>query len=1119
MITNETITPWYEHLNQVATQKLGTHAGIVFQQYQHAFTHAYQESFNAAESIEDIVQLEKMLQGESNVICLYPTPDRGNVQYALKLFFEGTPPSISKTLPILENMGVKVYEEIPFKISRTDGRNLWMSCFALAAETEALLLQLSTHSVQNNLKELLGKVFQGKVENDGFNALTVGAGLAWREVVLLRALAKYLKQGGMPFSQSYIEQCLIHYPNITQNLVTLFTARLHPQNKNEQQAEKLHLAIKVELEHVSNLDEDRMINGLLTVILSIVRTNFWQMDLEGQPKDYISFKLQPRKIEFLPEPRPLFEIWIYSPQVEGVHLRHSKVARGGIRWSDRMEDFRTEVLGLVKAQQVKNSIIVPMGSKGGFVCKQLPPSKEREAFAAEGIACYKIYISALLDITDNVLAGKIVPPKDVIRLDEDDPYLVVAADKGTAKFSDIANGISACYQFWLGDAFASGGSAGYDHKAMAITARGAWESVKCHFRHLNKNIQTEDFTVVGIGDMAGDVFGNGMLLSEHICLKAAFNHMHIFLDPNPDARLSFIERARLFELPGCTWADYDKNLLSKGGGIFERSAKSIPLSAEIKHWLNLRVDTLSPNELIHELLQADVELIYNGGIGTYLKGSNESHMDVHDRANDSVRVNGNQVKAKVFGEGGNLGCTQKGRIEYALNGGLICTDAIDNSAGVDCSDHEVNIKILLGHVVHAGQLQEDERNILLKSMTEDVRCLVLRNNYLQTQALSMNREHSKRMLNPLSRLMQSFEKSGELNRALEFLPTNEELQSRKLAQIGFTAPEVAVLLSYSKIHLDQALLKSAVPDDEDFSDILVHYFPKALQQRFAKSMQSHHLRREIIANQLANQIVNRMGITFVFRVKEESGVAEGEIARAYWAASQILDAEALFIQLEALDNQVPVTLQIEFISRVRRSTERIARQILRQQRPNICVRETVQHYQASFARLLLALPQLVQADEYNQLAKEQEELAAYPAIDPYFAQTLVRLEFTESFLDIIDLAEKTKMTPENVAREYFAAALTLDIDWLRRGITALPRENRWQALARQALRADSKILHKTLLEHVLSQSKEKSWQAWQAENQEKINTIRPILSELKSYDVVDLAMLFALIRKLSHILI
>ncbi|AXK40746.1 NAD-glutamate dehydrogenase [Crenobacter cavernae] len=1112
---------WAEELHQQLVEGYGEEQGNrLFHRYQQAFPTAYREEFAVRSAVLDTQLLEAVTEASPLALKLYRPLHREAEAINLKLFHAGEPLNLSASLPLLENLGVAVRDEHPYKVERADGSVVWISDFGLEVGRGGDAI--ARPEVETAFQELLAQVFAGKVENDGFNKLVLLGGLNWREISLARALAKYLRQGGLTFSQAYIEQCLGNYPTITRTLVDLFLARLHPVDADEARAEALRGQIKHALESVANIDEDRILSGMMSVILATRRTNFWQKDAGGALKAYIAFKLESGKIPFLPQPRPLFEIWVYSPRIEGVHLRGSKVARGGLRWSDRMEDFRTEVLGLVKAQMVKNSVIVPMGSKGGFVCKQLPAPSDREAFMAEGIACYKTFISALLDVTDNLVNGQIVSPVDVRRLDEDDPYLVVAADKGTATFSDIANGVSEAYGFWLGDAFASGGSAGYDHKKMGITARGAWESVKRHFRHLGVNCQQQDFTVVGIGDMAGDVFGNGMLLSEHIRLKAAFNHLHIFLDPNPNAATSFAERARLFNLPRSSWTDYNRELISEGGGIFERSAKSIPLSPQVREWLKTDRDSMAPNELMHELLKAEADLLYNGGIGTYVKASGESNADARDRANDGLRVNGNELNVKVLAEGGNLGCTQKGRIEYALKGGLICSDAIDNSAGVDCSDHEVNIKILLGAVIQAGDMTLKQRNELLVEMTDEVGELVLSNNYLQTQILAINHQNAPAMLSVHTRMMTAMEKAGELNRELEYLPNEAQLNERRLAKLGLTSPEMAVLLAYSKITLDQALLKSELPDDADFLPVLVNYFPKPLQARFGDQMKSHHLKREIVANQLANQLVNRMGTSFIFRLKEENPQPEADITRAWWVASRVFGAEAMWRQIESLDNKVPANLQVELMVRVRTLVERITRWILRYRRPIGSVNAQIEHYAARVQALMAELPELVSADTYPAVAALEARYLAEMGLPRDFARLLARLEFAVPMLDIIDSGEGSPIELTDLASNYYLLGRTLQLDWLLEAINRLPRDNRWQSLARSALRDDLYRLQKKLTRQAMQDAPADCAdehcfaEAWLARRALDVEACQQMLGEFQSFDVLDLAMLSAGLRELSN---
>ena len=824
-------------------------------------------------------------------------------------------------------------------------------------------------------------------------------------------------------------------------------------------------------------------------------------------------KIESGKIDFLPKPWPMFEIWVYSPRIEGVHLRGAKVARGGLRWSDRMEDFRTEVLGLVKAQMVKNAVIVPNGSKGGFVCKQSPNPKDRQAVLNEGIACYQRFIQGLLDLTDNRLAdGSLEHPQATHCRDAEDPYLVVAADKGTAKFSDIANQIAIDNHFWLNDAFASGGSAGYDHKGMGITARGAWESVKRHFRHLGKNTQTEDFTVVGIGDMAGDVFGNGMLLSEHICLKAAFNHQHIFLDPNPDSASSYLERQRLFEAVA-GWGEYNTDLISEGGGVFERSAKKIPLSPQVQQWLNVIESSMAPNDLIKAILQADVELLYNGGIGTYIKASTETQADAMDKANDVLRVNGNEVGAKVIGEGGNLGMTQLARIEFWQNGGRCNTDAVDNSAGVDCSDHEVNIKILLGGIVQSGQLTLENRNELLKSMTDDVSRLVLRNNYLQTQMLAMNQLDVVKNLPALTDLMAYLQEHAGLQRKLEFLPDTAQLQQRLTNGQGFANPEIAVLMAYSKMHLQDALLAGDLPDDVAFNTVLVNYFPQAMQTQYLNEIENHYLRREIIANQVANQVVNRMGISFVQRLSTEMGRSIDDVVRAYWIASGLYQAEQYFVRIESWDNQVNAELQMRLMAALARLISRVARGLLKDHADLSDLATWQNRYGSAVQDLLSQLPELIKADVHPNVTSALETLHAQEAIDDNTAQFFARLPYAENLLNLIDLSEATDQPLAMVAEYYFDVNTKLNSDWLYHTIAALPRDNHWQNQACLAIREDTQ----NLLLDITKQMLVVEDASGEAVLEQKLQLVERQVATMQPYAHIDLAMLSALLRSISKI--
>jgi glutamate dehydrogenase len=815
----------------------------------------------------------------------------------------------------------------------------------------------------------------------------------------------------------------------------------------------------------------------------------------------------------------MYEIFVYSPRFEGVHLRGGKVARGGLRWSDRPEDFRTEVLGLVKAQMVKNTVIVPVGSKGGFVLKRPPPATDREAYLNEGIACYKDYLRGLLDLTDNRVGGQVVPPPRVRRHDADDPYLVVAADKGTATFSDYANGISREYGFWLDDAFASGGSAGYDHKAMGITARGAWESVKRHFREMGVDTQTTPFTVAGIGDMSGDVFGNGMLRSRFIELVAAFDHRHIFLDPTPDAAKSFAERERLFASARSSWADYDTSSISAGGGVYPRSAKAIPLSPEVKRTLAIDADVLTPNELIHAILAAPVDLLYNGGIGTYIKSTHESHADVGDRTNDAVRVNGGELRCKVAAEGGNLGATQLGRIEYALAGGRINTDAIDNSAGVDTSDHEVNIKILLGLVAADGALTREERDTLLEQMTDDVAALVLRDNYFQTQVLSVTRRIATQLLDAQQRFIAFLEKSGRLNRAIEFLPTDEELAERRREGMGLSGPESAVLLAYSKMWLFDEVLASDLPDDRFVGTAIERYFPKLLRERYGEYLKQHPLRREIIATHVVNSMINRVGSTFVHRLCETTGARPHEVLRAYLLTREIFELVSLWQSIEALDNRVDDAVQAALLIDSSQLIDRGTIWFLRSRRLTDDMQATIDRFKPAVKTLQGALPQLLDTEACAQVEASVASRVTDGA-PRELAARVAALDRLYAILDIIEESGATERSPETVAHIYFDLATRLRLSWLAEKIAALPADAHWRSLARSAMLDDLSTLQRKLTHAVLSgqgDSPEALIAAWEEANRRAIERVAGLLNELRAATSTDAAMLSVALRELRNL--
>jgi glutamate dehydrogenase len=1108
----ETVRAWADDLHDALAEELGEERGaVLFKRYHDAFPASYRADWVARSAVSDITRIEDLEAQGGMSMSLYRPLESDPDLIRCKLVSDGKVP-LSDLLPTFEHMGARVLDERPYQLTPAGGEPVWVYDFGLRCAAQNL------HEVREAFQQAFLGVWRGVYENDGLNGLVLEAGLTGREVTIVRAVAKYLRQAGIAFTDGYMERTLIGHAGIARLLVQLFAARFDLDGHDDAEAERLTAGIEAAIDGVRSLDEDRILRSFLSVVQAIVRTNFYRRDEAGGDLPYVSFKVIPALISILPLPRPKFEIFVYSPRVEGVHLRGGRVARGGLRWSDRREDFRTEVLGLMKAQMVKNALIVPVGSKGGFVVKQPPAEGGREALMAEGIACYKTFLSGLLDLTDNIVAGKITPPPGVVRYDEDDPYLVVAADKGTATFSDIANGVSLDYGFWLGDAFASGGSQGYDHKAMGITARGAWESVKRHFRELGTDTQTEDFAVVGIGDMSGDVFGNGMLLSEHIKLVCAFNHLHVFLDPNPDPATSFAERKRLFELPRSSWSDYDISLISKGGAIFERTAKSIPLTPQVKAALGIEADELAPAELIHEALKAPVDLLWNGGIGTYVKSRSESHADAGDKANDAVRVDGAELRCRVVGEGGNLGCTQLGRIEYALAGGRINTDAIDNVAGVNCSDHEVNIKILLGAVVDAGDMTAKQRNELLVEMTDAVAERVLYGSYTQTQAMSLAGAQAVPMVDVHQRLIRHLEQVAGLDRAIEFLPNDEEIGERKVAHQGLTAPELAVVMAYCKIHLYADLLESDLPEDAYLAHDLQRYFPPPLPERYERQMHEHRLRREIIATVVANQLVDRAGTTFAFRLGEETGASAAELSRAYAAAREIFWMRELWKGVEALDNKVDAQTQLAMLIEGRRLVERATRWLVRSSGGRLDIAATVSHFAPGAEMLDGALPgALTGADREAYATRRADyERAGVPS---ELASRVAYMPSLLSVLDIVEVAGATGQSLQAVTDTYFELGARLELNWLRDRIIELPRANRWQALARAALRDDLFSLQRALAQEVLEGAGGRgAIDGWVDHNMPSVQRTLGMIADIKASRIHDTTTLPVALREVRNLI-
>ncbi len=1036
--------------------------------------------------------------------------------WRMTIYRTGAPVTLTDVLPRLQHMGVEVVDEHPYEFGASPP--FWIYDFGLrrsvAGQDAASRVPPSVASVKELFQDALTALWRGDVEDDGFNALVLDGHLTWRQVVVLRAYAKYLRQAGTAFSQSYIERVLRSNITITRLLVRLFESRFDPDRQpgEAERSEAITEEIRGELDEVESLDQDRILRAYWGLIRATLRTNYF-----AEPAPYLVVKLDAGQVPDLPAPRPAFELFVYSPRFEAVHLRFANVARGGLRWSDRREDFRTEILGLAKAQEVKNSVIVPSGAKGGFVCKQLPDPGDREAYQAEVLASYRSFISAMLDVTDNIEAGRVVPPARVVRHDQDDPYLVVAADKGTATFSDTANEIAQSRGFWLGDAFASGGSEGYDHKKMGITARGAWESVRFHFQTMGIDVDRDDFTVAGIGDMSGDVFGNGMLLSRHIKLVAAFDHRHLFLDPDPDPAASFAERQRLFALERSSWADYDTALISAGGGVWPRTAKSVPVSPQARAVLGLGegVTALPPDQLISAVLRAPVDLLWNGGIGTYVKATTQVQADAGDRSNDAVRVDASELRARVVGEGGNLGLTEEARVEYALGGGLVDTDFIDNSAGVDTSDHEVNIKILLDGVVRDGELSPADRGRLLMEMTGEVGDLVLKHNYEQNRALAASRAQAAQMLHVHARYIRKLEREGRVDRRLDVLPGDKEIAERRAAGTGLTVPEFSVLLAETKIAAAQEVLASGLPDDPYLRRVLTNYFPVPLRKRYAGRMGSHRLHREIITTEVINDMVDRSGITFAFRLNEETGASVPDITAAWLVARDVFDLAGFWAQVEALDGQVDTSVQILLWLEARKLTERAARWLLHNRRPPYDVQATIDFLADGVLAVGSGLPKLLTGSDLTGFDERRDAFTSR-GVPLGLAERTAAMVPAYSAFDIVDIAARTRRPVEETAEVYFDLADRLQITRLRDRITALPRDDRWNTMARAALRDDLYSAHAALAADVLEVtgpgSPDQRLAAWVQRNESAVRRAGQTLTEIWETDRFTVATLSVAVR-------
>ena len=1125
-LLSEAARTWADRLIGAAATGAISHADA--DHYSTAFSEAYKQVVTPAAATEDIALINEL--ADDSVKLVFSERDEHGVA-RLTWFLGGRSASLSQLLPMLQSMGVVVLEERPFTVTRPDGLPVWIYQFRISPHPTIPLATTEEErdATAERFADAVTAIWHGRLEIDRFNELVMRAGLSWQQVVLLRAYAKYLRQAGFPYSQSHIESVLNEHASTARSLVNLFEALFDPGSgsQSSRDAQAAAAAVAADIDALVSLDTDRILRAFASLVQATLRTNYF-VTREGsaRSRDVLSLKLNAQLVDELPLPRPKFEIFVYSLRVEGVHLRFGPVARGGLRWSDRRDDFRTEILGLVKAQAVKNAVIVPVGAKGGFVLKRPPlptgdAAADRDAARAEGVACYQLFISGLLDVTDNVdhKTRNVYPPPEVVRRDGDDAYLVVAADKGTATFSDIANDVAKSYGFWLGDAFASGGSVGYDHKAMGITAKGAWEAVKRHFREIGVDTQTEDFTVVGVGDMSGDVFGNGMLLSKHIRLIAAFDHRHIFLDPDPDAASSWDERQRMFDLPRSSWDDYDKSLISEGGGVYSREQKAIPVSEQVRAALGIEGDIteISPPSLMRAILQAPVDLLFNGGIGTYIKAENESDADVGDRANDPVRVNGNQVRAKVIGEGGNLGVTARGRVEFDLAGGRVNTDAMDNSAGVDCSDHEVNIKILIDSLVTAGKVQPEERSGLLESMTDEVGQLVLTDNVDQNDLMGTSRANAASLLPVHADQIRHLVERG-LNRELEALPSEKEIQRRTEVGLGLTSPELATLMAHVKLELKEEMLATELPDQDVFASRLPRYFPKPLRDRFTPEIRSHQLRREIVTTMLINDLVDTAGISYAFRITEDVGVTLIDAVRTYVATDAIFGISHSWRRIMAAN--LPVALSDRLTLDTRRLIDRTGRWLLNYRPQPLAVGAEINRFAAKVRALTPQMSNWLRGDDKAIVEKEAAEFTAQGAPDDLAYRVAAGL-YRYSLLDIIDIADITEIEAAEVADTYFALMDRLGTDGLLTAVSQLGRNDRWHALARLAIRDDIYASLRSLCFDVLAagepdESGEQKIAEWEHTSASRVERARRTLNEIYHSGEKDLATLSVAARQIRR---
>ncbi len=1116
---------WTDHLQEVLSDRWGEEVGTtLFRKYYRSFSSSYREHFDARFAVTDVEKLESLPDNQNIQFNFYHLAEDVDYAIRLKIYTSRKTIALSDCLPMLENLGLRVIEEYAFTVvTEESGESITHTIHDFYME-DPTKTSFDLSAMKEQLENTLRVVWIDSIDNDGFNKLVLRAGMSFHQVLILRIYSKYLRQLGLSYSEIYMQDTLTQYWEIARDLAALFEMLFKltvPENINrEKESGRLEKNIRKQLGKVDSLDQDRMLRSYLNVITSSLRTNFFQTEKDGIHKPYISIKIQSSAVKEAPKPRPYAEIFVYSPRIEGVHLRFGPVARGGLRWSDRREDYRTEVLGLVKAQQVKNTVIVPVGAKGGFVPKKMPVGGSREEILAEGIACYKIFISGLLDITDNLKDGAVIPPKGVIRRDDDDPYLVVAADKGTASFSDIANGLAQDYGFWLDDAFASGGSNGYDHKKMGITAKGAWVSVQRHFREKDINVQTDSITIVGVGDMSGDVFGNGLLCSEAVKLVAAFDHRDIFIDPDPDPAKSFKERQRMFDLSRSSWQDYNSKLISKGGGIFSRKSKAISLSTEMKSLLGFddAQESATPNELMKAILKSHTDLLWFGGIGTYIKSSRESNTQVGDRANDAIRINGNDLNCQVIAEGGNLACTQRGRIEYCLKGGLINTDAVDNSAGVDCSDNEVNIKILLNALVQDGKLTPKQRDALLVEMTDEVSDIVLNDNYLQTQAISIARSSSIRELDSFVRFMDDLEKTANLDRELEFLPSDDDLIERTEQELGLTRPEIAILVAYSKMGLYDDLMKSDILDDPYLDKFLIRAFPKQLREKYAPEICSHQLKKDIIAKEICNEIVNRGSIQ---AIKEETGAMPAEIARAFYLAAEVFELTALYEEIENLDYVVPATIQILMLMDVEAFAHRQTIWFLNNTDSSRPIEEVIDQFKPGVQQLFSKSFSL--ENQIDDSLKFKVAMYCEQNVGKDLATHISNLELEIAACDIVMVADEMKIDVTDVAQAYFMLGEKIGFDWLRAEADMVESSDHWDRLAVNSVVADLLDQQKNLTRTALCGQKNgdsmKATKAWLKKAESSTNRIQKLIRDFQTTGRVNVTKLGFAARQIRNVIV